>query len=110
MMDQQILFVTIALAAGTLITRFVPFLLFPQGKEMPRYVEYLGKTLPYATMGLLVVYCLKSISFISAPFGIPELLAVLLVGGLHIWRKNSLLSIGAGTLFYMMLVQFVFVS
>lgn len=109
MTNNQILLVAVALAAGTLITRFLPFLLFPQGKEMPKYVEYLGRTLPYATMGLLVVYCLKGISVSTSPFGIPELLAVLVVIHLHIWKKNSLLSIGAGTVFYMVLVQMVFV-
>lgn len=109
MTNVQIFFVVAAFAAGTLITRFLPFLLFPQGKKMPRYVEYLGHTLPYATMGLLVVYCLKGISFTAAPFGTPELLAVTAVTALHRWKKNSLLSIGAGTLIYMALVQVVFV-
>ena len=84
-----------ALIAGTVMTRFLPFVLFPDGKEKPKYLEYLGKTLPYAAMGLLVV-------------GIPELLAAALTAGLHCWKRNSLLSIGAGTAFYMILVQMVF--
>lgn len=108
MTDTQILWIIAALAAGTIITRFLPFLLFPEGKTMPRYVEYLGRSLPYATMGLLVVYCLKSISLLSAPHGIPEIAAAGAVVLLHIWKKNSLLSIGAGTILYMVLVQVVF--
>lgn len=97
-----------AMTAGTLLTRFLPFLLFPAGKKTPRFVDYLGKTLPFATMGLLVVYCLKGVSLQAAPHGIPELLAVVLIVVLHRWKGNSLLSIGAGTVFYMFLVQAVF--
>lgn len=108
MTDSRILWMIAALAAGTMITRFLPFLLFPKGKTMPRYVEYLGGSLPYATMGLLVVYCLKGISFFDAPHGIAEFAAVAVVVLLHSWKKNSLLSIGVGTIFYMVLVQMVF--
>ena len=97
-----------AMAAGTMATRFLPFLLFPQGKKMPRYVEYLGQVLPYATMGLLVVYCLKGVSPSAWPFGLPELISCAAVSLLHIWKRNSLLSIGGGTLLYMLLVQTVF--
>jgi len=96
------------LAAATLITRFLPFVLFPAGKEIPKYVEYLGKTLPYATIGLLVVYCLKDVQVSGASHGLPELLAIMVIVVLH-WRKgNSLLSIGVGTAVYMALVQRVF--
>ena len=108
MTDMHILWIVIAMAAGTAITRFLPFFLFPQGKEMPRYVEYLGSTLPYATMGLLVVYCLKGIEILNWPFGLPEFIASAAVAALHAWKKNSLLSIGAGTVLYMVLVQLVF--
>lgn len=97
-----------ALAAATLITRFLPFLLFPAGKEIPNYVEYLGKTLPYATIGLLVVYCLKDVRVSGASRGIPELIAITVIVVLHWWKGNSLLSIGAGTAVYMALVQVVF--
>lgn len=104
----QGIFIVAAMAAGTLITRFLPFLLFPAGKETPKFVDFLGKTLPFATMGLLVVYCLKEVSFTAAPHGIPEALAILLIVVLHRLKGNSLLSIGAGTVFYMFLVQQVF--
>lgn len=108
MSDRYILWIVIAMAAGTVITRFLPFLLFPQGKEMPKYVEYLGQTLPYATMGLLVVYCLKGVTPFAWPFGLPEFIASAAVAALHVWKKNSLLSIGVGTVLYMVLVQAVF--
>ncbi len=98
-----------ALAGATLITRFLPFFLFPAGKNIPKYVEYLGKTLPYATIGLLVVYCLKDVQVSAASHGLPELISIAVIVILH-WRKgNSLLSIGAGTAVYMALVQRVFV-
>ena len=109
MQNNSTLILTLVMAAGTILTRFLPFILFPDGKQMPRYVEYLGHVLPYATMGILVVYCLKGVSLFSAPFGIPEFLACALVAVLHAWKRNSLLSIGVGTVFYMILVQMVFV-
>ncbi len=102
-------FITVLiLAAATWITRFLPFVLFPEGKQAPKVITYLGTTLPYAAIGLLVVYCLKDLSFTIAPFGLPELIAVAVVVVLHIWRRNSLLSIGLGTAAYMILLQFVF--
>lgn len=97
-----------AMMLGTMITRFLPFILFPAGKQTPKFVDFLGKTLPFATMGLLVVYCLKGVSLLAKPHGLPELLAILLIVFLHRLKGNSLLSIGAGTIFYMFLVQAVF--
>lgn len=102
------LLIIAAMVAGTVITRFLPFVLFPAGKKTPRFVDYLGRTLPYATMGLLVVYCLKGVKLTAAPYGLPELLAVLVIVVLHRWKGNSLVSIGVGTVFYMFLVQMVF--
>lgn len=102
------LWILFALAAGTLITRFLPFLLFPQGKKTPDFIEYLGNKLPYASMGLLVVYCLKGVHITTGSHGIPEFLAVALTAGLQIWKKNVLLSISVGTIFYMVLIQMVF--
>lgn len=92
----------------TMATRFLPFLIFSNGRKTPDIIVYLGKVLPYAIMGMLVVYCLKDVSFFSAPYGIPELLGCIAVAILHIWKRNSLLSIGVGTVFYMILVQLVF--
>lgn len=96
------------IAAVTVMLRFLPFWLFPEGKRTPYAISYLGRVLPYAVMGMLVVYCLRDADVIAYPFGLPYLIAGLLVVGLHVWRKNTLLSIGAGTLCYMALVQFVF--
>ena len=94
---------------GTLVTRFLPFLLFPAGRPTPRYVQYLGKALPPAALGLLVVYCLKDVDFTGGSHGLPELISMALVTVLHVWRRNTLLSIAAGTVCYMLLAQFVFV-
>lgn len=96
------------IALGTMFTRFTPFLLFPEKKEPPKVILYLGSVLPSAMMGLLVVYCLKNVSLISAPYGIPEALAILLIIILHKWKHNTLLSIAGGTILYMILVQCVF--
>lgn len=101
-------FITIGMVVlGTVLTRFLPFLLFPAGKPTPRYIQYLGKALPAAVFGLLVIYCLKNVNIFAGSRGIPELLAVVLVAALHIWKRQMLLSIAGGTLFYMLLVQFV---
>ena len=92
----------------TMATRFLPFLLFGGKRKTPAIITYLGKVLPCAIMGMLVVYCLKDVRPLMYPYGIPEILGIALVAGLHIWKRNSLLSIGAGTVFYMLLVQLVF--
>ncbi|MCI8808674.1 MAG: branched-chain amino acid transporter AzlD [Oscillibacter sp.] len=93
---------------GTLLTRFLPFLLFPAGKPTPKYVQYLGKVLPSAVFGLLVVYCLKDVSLFSGSHGVPEAIAIAAVAALHLWKRQMLLSIAGGTLCYMLLVQMVF--
>lgn len=93
---------------GTAITRFLPFLVFPSGKPTPKYIQYLGKVLPAAIFGLLVVYSLKNVNPLAGSHGIPELLSILLVIGLHLWKRQMLLSIAGGTIFYMVLVQLVF--
>lgn len=92
---------------GTMMTRFLPFLIFPEGKEPPEFIQYLGKVLPYAVIGLRVIYCLKDVPG-SGTYGIPEFLAIAFIVLLHRWKKSILLSIGGGTVFYMLLVQFVF--
>lgn len=99
----------LALAAGTQLTRWLPFWLFPENKEPPAVVTYLGRVLPPACMGLLVVYCLKDVSWLSGVHGLPELLSIAAVAVLHKWKDNVLLSIAGGTALYMALVQVVFV-
>ena len=103
----QMLFTVLALALAIQLTRWLPFWLFR--KEVPPLVTYLGGVLPCATMGLLVVYCLKNVSVFSGSHGLPELIAILVVVALHTWKRQILLSIAAGTFCYMALVQFVFV-
>lgn len=108
MNDKQV-FISIAImSAVTIALRFLPFILF-SGKKTPKVISYLGKVLPYAMMGMLVVYCLRDISFKSAGGFVPEILASAVVVVSYIIKKNSLISIISGTVSYMLLVQLVFV-
>lgn len=100
--------VVAVVAAVTIGLRFLPFWIFGENRRTPPLIAYLGKVLPFAIMGMLVVYCLKDVRFHSAPFGLPELLCCVLVAVLHVWKRSTLLSIGAGTICYMLLVQFIF--
>jgi len=93
---------------GTMMTRFLPFVVFPAGKPTPKYIRYLGDVLPFAVIGLLVVYSLKDTMVLVWPYGIPEVIAIVCIVFLHVWKKNMLLSIAAGTVVYMLLVQLVF--
>ena len=93
---------------GTMFTRFLPFLIFPAGKPTPKTIQYLGDVLPFAVIGLLVVYSLQNTVVIEWPYGLPEAIAIGCIVGLHVWKRNMLLSIGAGTVVYMLLVQLVF--
>ena len=101
-----IMILIIALVTAAL--RFIPFLIFNGNKPIPKFVEYLGRVLPYSIMAMLVVYCLKGISYRKAPFGLPEIISVVIVVVLHIWKRNTLLSIIGGTVCYMLLIQFIF--
>ena len=108
-MDNTHAVLTIAVCAlVTAALRFLPFLIFGENRKTPAVIAYLGRVLPYAIMGMLVVYCLKDVSFWGAPFGIPEIIGCAVVALLHVWKRNTLLSIGAGTVVYMLLVQLVF--
>jgi len=104
----QTLGIILAVAAGTQITRWLPFWLFPEDRRPPDWVTDLGRVLPAAAMGLLVVYCLKGAAWTAPPHGAPELLGVLAVAALHRWKGNVLVSIAGGTALYMLLVQYVF--
>lgn len=96
------------MAVVTAFTRFLPFMAFPEGRKKPKVITYLGKVLPYAVIGMLVVYCFKGASVLEYPYCLPELLAAALVVALHVWRRNTLLSVFSGVIFYMILVQLVF--
>lgn len=101
--------VTIALCAlATMLTRFLPFLLFSSRRPTPKYVWYLGRALPPAIFGMLVVYCLKNVSIVSGSHGLPELIAIAVTVGLHLWKRQTLLSIAGGTIAHMLLIQLVF--
>lgn len=101
--------ITIAICAlGTMATRFLPFLIFREGKPTPKYIQYLGKALPAAIFGMLVVYCLKNVDILGGSHGLPELIAIVVTVALHLWKRQMLLSIAGGTVCYMALVQFVF--
>ncbi len=99
---------TIALCvAGTMTTRFLPFLVFSDKRPTPRFVQYLGRALPGAVFGLLLVYCLRDVSFFSGTHGLPELAGIAVTALLHLWKRQMLLSIAGGTVFYMALIQLV---
>ncbi len=108
MTTTQTLIIVAAVTVGTILTRFLSFWLFPAGRTTPKFIRYLGRVLPAAVFGLLVVYCLKNVRLLSGSHGIPEAIAILLVVGLHLWKKQMLLSIAGGTVCYMLLVQFLF--
>lgn len=108
MIDVKYSLILIAvMAIVSLLMRALPFMIFSKGK-IPKAVKYLGEVLPGALMGMLVIYCFKSTVITSFPFGLPELIATVVVVGLHLWKKNTLLSIGVGTVLYMILVQVAF--
>ncbi len=91
----------------TMFIRALPFVLFPENRKPPKYIVYLGQVLPYTIIGMLVVYCLKDVSFLTAPYGIAELISIVAIVALHLWKKNTLLSIGGGTIIYMLLIQII---
>ena len=104
---QQIVTIGVCVLA-TMLTRFLPFLVFTGKRPTPKYVQYLGKALPPAVFGMLVVYCLKGVSLLSGSHGIPELIAIAVTVGIHLWKRKMLLSVAGGTVCYMLLVQLVF--
>lgn len=93
------------MSAVTMLTRFLPFIVFR--KKTPKYISYLGRVLPSAIIGMLVIYCLKDITPFVSPFGIPELIAVACVAGVQVWKRNSLISILTGTAVYMVLIRVI---
>lgn len=104
--EQIITFAVIVFA--TVIMRFIPFILFPDNKPTPKFIHYLGTVLPAAVFGLLMVYALKNVELLTGSHGIPELIGIVVTAVIHLWKKQMLLSISAGTICYMLLVQLVF--
>lgn len=105
--QQQIIIIAVCVLA-TITTRFLPFLIFSSKRPTPKYIQYLGKALPSAIFGMLVIYCLKNVSILQGSHGFPELIAILVTIGMHLWQKKMLLSIACGTVCYMLLIQLVF--
>lgn len=107
-MNNHAIVVLIVMGAVTLATRILPVLIFGRGEKVPDYIMYLGKVVPYTAMGLLIVYCLKDISISDAPHGIPELIALAIVSGSYLWKRNTILSVVVGTAAYMLMIQMLF--
>lgn len=108
MTTAQAAITVVIIAAVTLLTRALPFFIFPSHERTPAVILYLGKVLPYAIIGMLIVYCLKDVRIAPWPHGLPELLGVAAVAGLYLYRRNTLLAIGGGTAIYMLLLRLVF--
>ena len=106
-LTQQIITIGLCIL-GTMATRFLPFVVFSSKKPTPKYIQYLGKALPSAIFGMLVIYCLKNVSVMSGSHGLPELIAIAVTVGLHFWKRQMMLSIAGGTVCYMLLVQLLF--
>lgn len=105
-LTQQIINIAV-MSLAVILSRFLPFIFF-QGRKTPKYVQYLGTVLPAGVFGLLVVYCLKNVSIVNSPHGLPELIGIIVTTVLHVWKRQMLLSIAGGTITYMVLVQTVF--
>lgn len=104
----QIVITVLAMAIGTMLTRFLPFILFPANKKTSPYIQYLGKILPYSVIALMVVYTLKNVSLTSSPWAMPEIITLSYIAVIQIIKRNNLFSMISGTILYMFLVQIVF--
>ena len=96
-----------AVVLGTMLTRFLPFLVFHEDRKTPDFVQYIGKFLPSAVFGMLVIYCVRNVDFLHGSHGLPELVSILATGGIHLWKRQMLLSIAGGTICYMLLIHLV---
>ena len=108
MSDSHAMIILLVIGFVTLMTRILPVLIFGRGEKVPDYILYLGKSVPFTAMGLLIVYCLKDVPIREVPHGLPELIALSVVSGTYLWKRNSILSVVIGTAIYMLLVQAVF--
>ena len=107
-MNNHAALVILIMGLVTLATRLLPVLIFGRGEKVPDYILYLGKVVPFTAMGLLIVYCLKDVSVVESPHGLPELIALAVVSGSYLWKRNTILSVVIGTVVYMVLIQMVF--
>ena len=105
MNDKYISMMIALMAIVTILLRFLPFLVFDHGEQLPGWISYLGKVLPPAIMSMLLVYCLRNIDLVEGNHGLPELICVGAAMLIHNWKRNTLLSIGVSTLLYMIIIQ-----
>ena len=105
MSDKYIIMVITVMAAVTILLRFLPFIIFDHGEQLPRWVSYLGKVFPPAIMSMLLVYCLRNINLLEGDHGFGELMCIGVAMIIHNWKRNTLLSIGVSTLLYMLITQ-----
>lgn len=103
---QQIITIGLCIV-GTMLTRFLPFLIFNENKKTPAFIQYLGKFLPSAVFGMLIVYCLKNVNVLQGSHGIPECISILVTIALHLWKRQMMLSIAGGTICYMLILHFL---
>lgn len=94
---------------GTMLTRFLPFLVFSENRKTPEFIQYIGHYLPSAVFGMLIIYCLRNVNFLQGNHGLPELIAIAATAAIHLWKRQMLLSIAGGTVCYMLLIHFVFI-
>ena len=105
---QQIITIGLCIA-GTMLMRFLPFILFNENRKIPAFINYIGKVLPAAVFGMLVVYCLRNVSILHGSHGLPKLIAIVVTVCLHLWKRQMFLSIAGGTVCYMLLIHFIFI-
>lgn len=109
MTDHRHAIIVIAvMGLAVLATRIVPVLIFGRGEKVPEFILYLGRVVPYTAMGLLIVYCLRDMPLLEAPYGLPEIISLAVVTGTYLWKRNTILSVVIGTVLYMFLVQSIF--
>lgn len=107
-MTESQMIVTIGMMViGTMFTRFLPFIAFPEHKPIPKWMVYLGDRLPYASLGMLVIYALKDVNIFELPYGLPELFSLALMTLVHRWKHDTLISIGSGVGLYLVLVNII---
>lgn len=104
-LTQQIITIGLCIL-GTMTTRFLPFIIFSENRKTPKFIQYIGKYLPSAVFGMLIIYCLRNVDILHGTHGLPETVSILITILLHIWKRNMFLSIAAGTLCYMLLLHF----
>ena len=105
MNDKYISMMIAVMAIVTIALRFLPFIVFDHGEQLPEWITYLGKVLPPAIMSMLLVYCLRNINLVEGNHGFPEVICVGIAMLIHNWKRNTLLSIGVSTLLYMIIIQ-----